>query len=195
MWGAGTREEIPDPPPGEFRRGGGFRVGESGSLRLATHWSFVPPDFPGLAGYLDREHERVDWIESRNLPTRDPQTAACLMRSAARDSERVHKPVYHLSISFDPGDPVDPETMRRVADRTLRDLGLQKHQALIVAHNDRHPDKGVEGQATEGMGRLSPQSLRFPIRCSSPREEQRTTIAPSRPGVGRSLSAPSAPSA
>ena len=97
-------------------------------------------DFPRLADYLARDPERVDWMESRNLPTRDPQASACLMRSTARDSERVQKPVYHLSISFDPGDPADRETMRRVADRTLRDLGLQDHQALIVAHNDRrHP--------------------------------------------------------
>lgn len=97
-------------------------------------------DFPGLADYLARDPERVDWMESRNLPTRDPQASACLMRSTARDSERVQKPCYHLSISFDPGDPADRETMRRVADRTLRDLGLQDHQALIVAHKDRrHP--------------------------------------------------------
>jgi hypothetical protein len=102
--------------------------------------------FRGLAAYLERgpreelQPERVDWIESRNLPTRDPEAAARLMAATARDSERCRKPVYHLSISFDPGDPVDRQTMRRVADRTLRDLGLEDHQALMVAHRDRqHP--------------------------------------------------------
>lgn len=102
--------------------------------------------FKGLAAYLERgradalQPDRVDWIESRNLPTRDPETAARVMAATARDSERVQKPVYHFSISFDPNDPVNRETMRRVADRTLRDLGLQEHQVLIVAHRDRqHP--------------------------------------------------------
>ena len=108
--------------------------------------------FKGLAAYLERgeldrmDPDRVDWIESRNLPTRDPETAACLMSATARDSERVRKPVYHLSISFDPGDAVDRETMRRVADRTLRDLGLQEHQAVILAHKDRLQPPAHHGQ-------------------------------------------------
>ena len=102
--------------------------------------------FKGLAAYLERGRRdrpqpgRVDWIESRNLPTRDPQAAARIMAATARDSERVRKPVYHFSVSFDPCDPVDRATMRRIADRTLSDLGLQEHQVLIVAHRDRqHP--------------------------------------------------------
>ncbi|MFL5381689.1 MAG: relaxase/mobilization nuclease domain-containing protein [Longimicrobiaceae bacterium] len=101
----------------------------------------------GLANYFEHgyrdslvEPDRVDWVESRNLPTSHPQAAARIMRATARDSTRTRKPVYHLSISFDPSDPVDRATMRQVADRTLRDLGLQEHQALIVAHKDRaHP--------------------------------------------------------
>jgi hypothetical protein len=102
--------------------------------------------FKGLAAYLRDGHlaepnpERVAWIEARNLPTRDPAAAARLMAATARLSERVENPLYHFSVSFDPSDPVNRETMRRVADRTLRDLGLQEHQVLIVAHADRaHP--------------------------------------------------------
>ncbi|HEX6373585.1 MAG TPA: relaxase/mobilization nuclease domain-containing protein [Longimicrobium sp.] len=101
--------------------------------------------FKGVASYLEsgkdgQQWDRVEWVESRNLPTRDPQTAARIMSATAHDSERTAAPVYHFSISFDPGDPVDRESMRRVADRTLRDLGLQDHQALIVAHGDTaHP--------------------------------------------------------
>jgi hypothetical protein len=133
--------------------------------------------FKGLAAYLERgqldrmDPDRVDWIESRNLPTRDPETAARLMAASARDSERVQKPVYHLSISFDPGDPVDRETMRRVADRTLRDLGLQEHQAVILAHKDRqhphlhimvnrvHPERGTAWSNSWDYRRIE-QSLR-----------------------------------
>jgi hypothetical protein len=48
--------------------------------------------------------------------------------------------VYHLTINFDPADPVTPERMQAVADRVLADLGLAEHQALPVAHRDRtHP--------------------------------------------------------
>ncbi|HET7462591.1 MAG TPA: relaxase/mobilization nuclease domain-containing protein [Longimicrobium sp.] len=100
--------------------------------------------FKDLASYLEhgpREQlappDRVDWVESRNLPTSHPQASARIMAATARDSERTEKPVYHLIISFDPNDPVDRATMRQVADRTLRDLGLSEHQALIVAHKDR----------------------------------------------------------
>ena len=104
--------------------------------------------FKGHARYLEhgrqdalpRDHERVDWIESRNLPTRDPEAASRIMAATARDADSIQPPVYSFSISFDPADPVNRETMRQVADRTLRDLGLQDHQAVMVAHRDRaHP--------------------------------------------------------
>jgi len=101
--------------------------------------------FLGLARYLEHgeagEHrDRVLWVESRNLPTEDPETAARLMAAHARESVRTQRPVYHFVIAFDPGDPVDRESMRRVADAVLRKLGLEEHQVLIVAHNDtEHP--------------------------------------------------------
>ncbi|HEX6749277.1 MAG TPA: relaxase/mobilization nuclease domain-containing protein [Longimicrobium sp.] len=101
--------------------------------------------FKGLASYLetgkDRAHpERVDWIETRNLPTERPDVAARLMAATARESVQTQKPVFHLSISFDPADEVDRAAMRRVADEVLRDLGLADRQALIVAHRDTaHP--------------------------------------------------------
>lgn len=99
-------------------------------MGLTRYMVYGPPDGPP-------QPDRVDWTEARNLPTHDPEAAARFMRATANDSERVEKPVYHLSISFDPHDPVNREVMRQVVDRTLRDLGLQEHQALIVAHKDR----------------------------------------------------------
>jgi hypothetical protein len=84
--------------------------------------------------------DRVAWAESRNLPTAHLMAAASIMQATARDSDSVQPPVYRFSISFDPSDPVNRETMRRVADRTLADLGLSGHQVLIVAHCDTaHP--------------------------------------------------------
>src|SRR5437879_6838769 len=101
--------------------------------------------FAVLAHYLLRgrsgeETERVAWTAGRNLGLDDPELAAVLMQATADENPRVEVPVYHLTINFDPADPVTPTEMQAVADRVLRDLGLAEHQALMVAHQDRaHP--------------------------------------------------------
>src|SRR5690625_6826437 len=76
------------------------------------------------------------------------------MRDTASMS-RTQDPVYHYSISWDPDDHPDKEQMIETARRTLADLGLKDHQALIVAHNDHvykhvhvlanrvHPETGI----------------------------------------------------
>jgi hypothetical protein len=88
--------------------------------------------FSGLARYLEtgkdgNSEQRVEWIEARNLPTTDPRTAGLLMRATAAQSHRTERPVYHVALSFDPADRIDPAKMSAVADRLLRDLGLQDH--------------------------------------------------------------------
>src|SRR5207244_12761910 len=83
---------------------------------------------------------RGAWAAGRNLGVDDPELAAVLMQATADDNVRVEVPVYHLTINFDPNDPVTPTEMQAVADRVLADLGLAEHQALMVAHQDRaHP--------------------------------------------------------
>jgi len=117
--------------------------------------------FGGLIRYLElgrsgREHDRVDWIASRNLcDIDDPEIAGRLMAATAEQSLRIQKPVYHVSIAFDPHDPVNRPRMELVADRVLDNLGLSEHQAMFLAHRDRehahvhivvnrvHPDTGV----------------------------------------------------
>jgi relaxase-like protein len=98
--------------------------------------------FRVLARYLAEERNaeeqnRVAWATSRNLPTDDPELSARIMRATAAQNVRVKDPVYHLALSFDPGDTVDRAAMERVADRVLEALHLQEHQILIVAHADR----------------------------------------------------------
>jgi hypothetical protein len=98
--------------------------------------------FRALAAYLARgrggdEPDRVAWSTSRNLPTGDPELAAVFMRATAGQSDRVEKPVYHIALSFDPGDQVDRATMELVASKVIDRLGLSEHQAVIVAHGDR----------------------------------------------------------
>jgi hypothetical protein len=102
-------------------------------------------NFSALASYLTtgrtgEERGRIAWSSSRNLPTDDPELAATFMRATAARSDRVEKPVYHIALSFDPGDSVDRAAMERVANRVLDRLGLAEHQTVIVAHQDRdHP--------------------------------------------------------
>ena len=117
-------------------------------------------DFWDLGDYLRRGRGRVDpsqrvgWVEFRNLPTRRMDIAKRIMAGTASLSY-TRKPVFHLSISFAPGDPVNEALMKRVMARTLSDLGLGEHQAVIVAHIDTddphvhamvnrvHPETGV----------------------------------------------------
>lgn len=102
-------------------------------------------NFGALAQYLAKgrtgdEPERVAWSASRNLPTDDPELAGKIMRATAAQNIRVKQPVYHLALSFDPGDQVDRIAMERVADRVIAALELQGHQIVIVSHRDRgHP--------------------------------------------------------
>lgn len=118
------------------------------------------------------QRDRVEWVEFRNLPTRNPDTAACMMAATASESvSGTQTAVYHFSISCDPGDPVDGGTLRRVADRTIRDLGLEEHQVLIFAHKDRshphlhfvvnrvHPERGTLWRTWRDYYRLE-RSLR-----------------------------------
>jgi hypothetical protein len=116
--------------------------------------------FYALARYLlhgrsGDDAERVAWTAGRNLGVDDPELAAAIMQATANANLQVEAPVYHLTINFDPTDPVTPEQMQAVADRVLKDLGLVDHEALMVAHRDRdhphvhimvnrvHPETGV----------------------------------------------------
>lgn len=97
--------------------------------------------FKGLLSYLEtgkdgNQLDRIDWVESRNLGTERLDLGGRFMAATARESVRVEKPVFHFSVSFDPNDPVNRDVMRKVADGVLRDLKLDQHQVLIVAHKD-----------------------------------------------------------
>ena len=98
--------------------------------------------FRALGAYLaERDESRVAWSETRGTIATDPRGAWAEMEADVSDTEsRVEKPVYHVIISFDPGDePTDAE-LRGTVDRTLRDLGLENHQALAVRHSDTDHD-------------------------------------------------------
>lgn len=99
--------------------------------------------FIGIGAYLavgrgGEKPERVEWSEGINLPTNDIAAASAIMRAHANDNTRVDKPVYHFSINWHPleGEEVDQAKAMSIMRETLAELGLQEHQALIVAHND-----------------------------------------------------------
>ena len=110
--------------------------------------SSLGSSFGRLANYLGGDAERVGWIETRNLEEGKDwgdgagAKAVDWREAAAEMSDEVvgrgvEQPVYHVAIAFDPDDYPTEAEVRAAADRTLRDLGLEDHQALVVRHTDR----------------------------------------------------------
>ena len=93
--------------------------------------------FSKLSGYLGGGEERVGWIETRNVFADDVPGVVAEMSEQAGLSAQTQKPVYHLTIAFDPSDNPTEAEVRAAVDRTLRDIGLEDHQALVVRHVDR----------------------------------------------------------
>ena len=49
---------------------------------------------------------------------------------------RLEKPVAHYSMSWSPGEKPPQATMVNAARASLRALGLEQHQAVLVSHRD-----------------------------------------------------------
>ncbi len=94
--------------------------------------------------------ERVEWTETRNLATSDMQTAERVMIATAKRSDDLKREagirntgrksnahVYAYSLSWHPSERPDRAEMMRAADETLKALGADNRQAIIVAHTDR----------------------------------------------------------
>lgn len=93
--------------------------------------------------------KRVDWTETRNLDTDEPRLAARRMAATASYSEelkraaglraggrKLEKPVCHYTLSWRKGERPEQAEMRRAVEGSLKQLKLEEHQALVVAHND-----------------------------------------------------------
>ena len=97
--------------------------------------------------------KRVLWTETRNLATNDVMRGSRLMEATARDApvlkklagvkatgRKLKKPMVHYSLSWAPDERPIQWTMRQAVDGSLKALGLENRQALVVAHGDRaHP--------------------------------------------------------
>ena len=98
--------------------------------------------------------DRVGWVHTRNVPTHDPEKALKWMAYTACNAEKIKqeygtskvgrksdgKPVYSYSLSWHEADKPSREEMEKAANQTIDKLGLNHHEAIIVAHRDtKHP--------------------------------------------------------
>lgn len=117
--------------------------------------------FKGAAQYLLHDKgsidssERVAWTDVRNLMSDDPEIAWRIMASTSMDQSRLKqeagiantgrkskKSVLHMSLAWHPeeAEGLSREDMIDAANGAIKAIGADKHQVLMVAHNDEaHP--------------------------------------------------------
>jgi len=156
--------------------------------------------------------ERVEWIEYRNLLADSPDKAWKIMAYTHRSRDRlkqaagrgrggreVTKPCYSYSLSWHPDETPSREEMLAAADESLRVLGLDEHQAMIVCHNDEphphihlvvnlnHPFTGVVATLSHSKRKLSAFASQYErnqgtIRCPGrERSREKRTSTKRRP--------------
>ena len=109
------------------------------------------PRMPGEAHHPESA-ERVEWTETRNLATSEGKRAGRIMAATAEASpelkrlagvaatgRKLEKPVCHYSLSWAKDEKPDRQEMRRAAQESLKALGMERSQALIVSHRDGQP--------------------------------------------------------
>ena len=101
----------------------------------------------------DREaktSERVEFTETRNLPTNDPEKGMRWMSYTAMNADQLKEragvdrrgrkstagAVYSFSLAWHPEQKPEQEEMTKAADSLMAKLGLSDHQAVYIAHND-----------------------------------------------------------
>ena len=109
------------------------------------------PRMPGEAHHPESA-ERVEWTETRNLATSEGERAGRIMAATAEASpelkrlaggaatgRKLEKPVCHYSLSWAKDEKPERQEMRWAAQESLKALGMERHQALIVSHRYRQP--------------------------------------------------------
>lgn len=98
--------------------------------------------FRGVVNYLmlgkkdEPDPDRVAWVQVHNMLTENADLVPRIMRATANQSARCKKPVYHLAIAWHENENPTDDMMREVGAQTLKDLELEEHQALFIAHKD-----------------------------------------------------------
>ena len=96
--------------------------------------------------------ERVEWTETRNVATDQGDRAARIMAATAEagpelkrlaggavTGRKLEKPVCHYSLNWARDEKPDRQEMKRAAAESLKALGMERNQALIVSHRDGQP--------------------------------------------------------
>ena len=109
------------------------------------------PRMPGEAHHPESA-ERVEWTETRNLATSEGERAARIMAATAEAApdlkhlaggaatgRKLEKPVCHYSLSWAKDERPDRQEMKRAEAESLKALGMERHQALVVSHRDGQP--------------------------------------------------------
>lgn len=94
--------------------------------------------------------ERVAWTETRNLVTDNMLTAERIMIATAKQAERLKREagiantgrrsnahVYVYSLSWHPSERPTRAEMVHAVDETLKVLGAENREAVIICHTDR----------------------------------------------------------
>jgi hypothetical protein len=130
--------------------------------------------------------ERIAWTHSVNMFTDDPERAWKVMAYTAMHQDRLkaasgqrmtgrktEKPVLAYSLSWHPDQKPDPAHMRETALQSLKVLGLEDHEAFIVAHSDTphrhvhiianrvHPIRGLVASSSFTFRKLSDFALQY----------------------------------
>ena len=116
---------------------------------------------PGEAHHPESA-ERVEWTETRNLATSEGERAGRIMAATAEAApelkrlaggaatgRKLEKPVCHYSLNWAKDEKPDRQEMLRVAEGSLKALGMERHQALIVSHRDGQPHVHVIANRVE----------------------------------------------
>ena len=130
---------------------GGQDVGPGRSFGGVADYCLHDPRMPGEAHHPESA-ERVEWTETRNLATSEGERAGRIMAATAEASpelkclagvaatgRKLEKPVCHYSLSWAKDEKPDRQEMRRAAQESLKALGMERHQALVVSHRDGQP--------------------------------------------------------
>lgn len=113
--------------------------------------------FKGAAAYLLHDKgqaqtsERVEWVETRNIATQDPELAWRIMVATALDQDRLKaaagvgktgrksdQAALHMVLSWHPDERegLTRDEMRRAAIAALHAIGADDRQVMLIAHND-----------------------------------------------------------
>ena len=153
--------------------------------------------------------ERVEWTETRNLATEQGDRAARIMAATAEAApelkrlaggaatgRKLEKPVCHYSLNWAKEEKPDRQEMLRAAEGSLKALGLERHQALVVSHRDGQPhvhvianrvdpESGKAAGLSRSKLRLSKWAERYERERMSPQREPREAIPAEREGPER----------